>query len=215
MEKWKRDNYDQLVFKLGAKSDNYDFLNGILFATLASKTTVPQLHNVIQADAAHMNFGKYTLYSTYGNTANANMSPVAFAIIFGNKDRVGWTKFWKFAVETHPSLNSSEITIITDHEKGQIAVIEECLPNAFHFHCTVHCQKNMTSHFNMRFDKVNSCRWMFDHLVECKTHFDVLKLAEKHFDKMSEKAVAYLTEGLSYESQFPASRCAMGPNVYM
>jgi hypothetical protein len=62
MEKWKRDNYDQLVFELGAKSDNYDFLNGILFATSASKIIVPQLQNVIQADAAHMNFGKYTLY---------------------------------------------------------------------------------------------------------------------------------------------------------
>ncbi len=56
---------------------------------------------------------------------------------------------------------------------------------------------------------------MFDRLVKCKTHFDVLKLVEKHFEKMSEKAVAYLTKGVSYELQFPASRCAMGPNVYM
>jgi hypothetical protein len=56
---------------------------------------------------------------------------------------------------------------------------------------------------------------MFDRLVECKTHFNVLKLAEKQFDNMSEKAAAYLTEGLSYKSQFPASQCAMGPNIYM
>jgi hypothetical protein len=60
----------------------------------------------------------------------------------------------------------------------------------FHFHCTVHRQKNITSTFKMKFDKVHSCRWMFGRLVDCKSHFDVLKLAEKHFDKMSEKAVA-------------------------
>ena len=93
MEKWKRDNHDQLVFELGAKSDNYDFLNGILFATLVSKTTVPQLQNVIQADAAHMNFGKYTQYLAHRNTANANMSPVAFGIIFGNEIALGGLSF--------------------------------------------------------------------------------------------------------------------------
>ena len=147
--------------------------------------TVPQLQNVIHVDAAHMNFGKYTLYLAYGNTANANMSPIAFVIIFVNEDRMGWTKFWQFTIETHPSLNSSKITIINDQEKGQIA----CLPNALHFHCAVHWQKNISSHFTTRFDKVNSCRWIFDHLTECKTHFDVLKVTEKHFDKMSEKAV--------------------------
>ncbi len=49
------------------------------------------LQNVVQADAAHINFGKYTLYSAYGNTANANMSLIAFAIIFGNEDCAGWT----------------------------------------------------------------------------------------------------------------------------
>ena len=52
-------------------------------------------------------------------------------------------------------------------------------------------------------------------MVDCKTHFDVLKLAEKHFDQMSEKAVAYLTDSVPYESQFPASRCAIGQNIYM
>ena len=37
----------------------------------------------------------------------------------------GWTKFWNFAVRNHPCLNLSEITIITDQDKGQIAVIAE------------------------------------------------------------------------------------------
>ena len=153
MNDWKQENYDKLVFELGASGDNFQFLNGIMFATSASKHSVPMLQNVIQADAAHMNFGKYTLYSAYGNTANANMSPVAFAIIFGNEDCAGWTKFWNFAVNIHPSLNLSEITIITDQDKGQIAAIAECVPNVFHFYCTVHCQQNNVSKFSMKADK--------------------------------------------------------------
>ena len=41
------------------------FLLGICFATSASVTTVPFLQKVIQADAAHMQIGKYTLFSAY------------------------------------------------------------------------------------------------------------------------------------------------------
>ena len=39
------------------------FLTGIFIATSASKAQVPFLQEVIQADAAHMSFGKYTLFS--------------------------------------------------------------------------------------------------------------------------------------------------------
>ena len=95
-----------------------------------------------------MNFGKYILYSAYGNTVNANMSPVTFAITFGNEDCAGWTKFWNFAVHIHPSINSSDITIITDQGKEQIAAIAECVPNAFRFNCTVHHQQNIASKYS-------------------------------------------------------------------
>ncbi len=36
-----------------------------------------------------MNFGKYTLYSCYGITANCNAFLVAIGIIFGNEDKHG------------------------------------------------------------------------------------------------------------------------------
>ena len=36
MNKWKADNYDKLVFELGAVNDHFEFLNGIMFATSAS-----------------------------------------------------------------------------------------------------------------------------------------------------------------------------------
>ena len=62
-----------------------------------SNEVVPYLQNVFQADAAHMNFGKYTLFSCYGSTANANTSPIDFAILFGNEDKAGWEAFFEFA----------------------------------------------------------------------------------------------------------------------
>jgi hypothetical protein len=40
-----------------------------------------------------MNFGKYTLYSCYGTTANCSTYPVAFGILFGNEDKEGWMDF--------------------------------------------------------------------------------------------------------------------------
>ena len=46
-----------------------------------------------QADACHMKFGKYMLYSCYGTTANGNTSSVAFGILFGNEDKEGWVQF--------------------------------------------------------------------------------------------------------------------------
>ena len=54
------------------------FLCGIFLSISGAKNTVPLLQTVYQADAAHMNFGKYTLYSCYGITANCNAFPVAF-----------------------------------------------------------------------------------------------------------------------------------------
>ncbi len=61
------------------------FLSGIMFATSNAQRTVPHLQRVFQADACHMSFGKYTLYSCYGTTANGNTSPAAFGIHFGNE----------------------------------------------------------------------------------------------------------------------------------
>ncbi len=68
-------------------------LCGMFVSTSAAQEVVPHLQRVFQADACHMNFGKYTLYSCYGTTANCKTFPVAFAILFGNKDKDGWVQF--------------------------------------------------------------------------------------------------------------------------
>jgi hypothetical protein len=117
--KWMNDNSEILVKQLGWKSDNVSFLDGVLFTPSFVQRTILHLQKTYMADACHLNFGKYMLFSCYGVTANSNMSPVGFAIIFGNENTSNWTKFWEYVLKLHPSMNSGYITIITDQDKGQ------------------------------------------------------------------------------------------------
>ena len=78
----------------------------------------------------------YTLFSAYGCNANGSMFPIAFAIMFGNKNKECLSKFWNFVTNTHPCLNLPEVTYITDQDKGSIAAISQYLPNVHHFHCS-------------------------------------------------------------------------------
>jgi len=84
---WRRKHETKIMERLGTPDEesSLKFLSGIFFAPSFSKNTVPHLQKVFMADACHLNFGKYTLFSCYGATANSNASPVAFAIIFGNE----------------------------------------------------------------------------------------------------------------------------------
>ncbi len=150
--KWKKKNRLMLIEggvwppKEGDDVAPLKFLSGILFSTSNAQRTIPHLQTVFQADACHMNFGKYTLYSCYGSTANGNTSPVAFGILFGNEDKEGWLQFWKFAENLHPCLNDETITILTDQAKGLIELIREVLPIAAHFHCSYHRRQNITKY---------------------------------------------------------------------
>ncbi len=119
------------------------FLTGIFVAPSTSKVQAPFLQDVIQADAAHMSFGKYTLFSAYANTANMTMASLGFAILFDNKDKNNWTTFWKFIKNTHPIVNLNNKTIITDQDKGIIATINEFIPEAAVFHCSFHRRQNI------------------------------------------------------------------------
>jgi hypothetical protein len=64
-------------------------------------------------------FWKVYVVFVLGVTANSNMSPVGFAIIFGNENTSNLTKFWEYVLKLHPSMNSGYITIITDQDKGK------------------------------------------------------------------------------------------------
>jgi hypothetical protein len=165
--KWFTENKDFLDSQMGL-ADATQFLSGILFTTLASIQTVPHLQQLIQADAAHMQFGKYTLFSAYGTTADGLMSPVAFGIMFGNENKESWGNFWRFAVKHHPSLNKALVTLITDQDKGSIHAIKEYVDSSHHFHCSWHRKGNIMKSCGGG-KKVNSGWWYFNQLVNCST----------------------------------------------
>ena len=106
-------------------SETQRFVSGVFLSLQQACHTVPFLQSVFQADAAHMNFGKYTLYSCYGNSANGKTFTVALAIIFGNEDRDGWPKFWNFVQGIHPTIQEPKNTIITDQQKGSIPALAD------------------------------------------------------------------------------------------
>jgi MULE transposase domain len=104
---------------------------------------VPLLQDVMQADGAHTSYGKYTLFSMYGSSANGNMAPIGFAILLGNENESNWSKFYDFLVRTHPSINITKRTILTDQDKGSIASVKSIIPNAGQFHCAFHRRMNI------------------------------------------------------------------------
>ena len=69
------------------------YVSGLYFSLSAARQTVPHLQQIFQADAAHMSFGKYTLYSCYGRNANGNTSCVGMGISFGNETKDDWDQF--------------------------------------------------------------------------------------------------------------------------
>ncbi len=135
---WKKENYVLLVNQLGYKTTIGHFLRGVFYVPSFTKATVPELQTVFMADACHLNLRKNTMFSCYGVTANANMSPVGFAIIFGNENASSWKDFWQFILCTHPSINRGEVTIILDQDKVIKSAIEEVLQSAGHFFCSWH-----------------------------------------------------------------------------
>jgi hypothetical protein len=126
VNKWKAKNEPFLNNVFGLEDGpQFLLLTGILFATSSSKHLAPLLQPVIQADGAHSSFGKYMLYSTYATTANGNMSPLAFGLLFENEDTKNWSKFWSSVKKIHPCIDSPEVTILTDQHKGSIAAAEK------------------------------------------------------------------------------------------
>jgi hypothetical protein len=133
VKQWKHDNNVMLEESGIDSSETHQFVSGVFLSFHQARHTVPFLQSVFQADAAHMNFGNYTLYSCYGNTANGNTFPVAIAIIFGNEDKEGWTQFWKFVLQIHPTIQDPKNTIITDQQKGSMSALADVLPDVVIF----------------------------------------------------------------------------------
>jgi hypothetical protein len=116
---------------------------GIFISPSTSKEQVPFLQQVLQVNAAHMHFGKYTLYSVYGSNANGTMSALGFALLFGNEDKQSWTQFWSFFKKKHQIINQFYYTIITDQDKGSLLAIKETVSLVGRFFCSFHRQQNI------------------------------------------------------------------------
>ncbi len=174
---------------------------------------MPHLQRVFQADACYRNFGKYTLYSCYGTTANCNTFPVAFAIIFGNEDKNGWVQFWEFAKSLHPSLNRFDAIIITNQAKGLKEAIYQVPPNAIHFHCSFHRRQNIAKVVkggNVKY----SCLWLFNTLVKAHTQQEINLIKQKHSQFVDNKALKYLNT-LDNKEVYPGARCELGGRIFM
>jgi hypothetical protein len=113
---WKKENNIFLCDTLGLE-DGPQYKYGYLHSPSTSKKQVPFLQEVLQADAAHMSFGNYTLYSVNVTTANGTMSALRFAMLFGIKGKESWSHFWKFIKKTHSTINSLTAKSILTGEK--------------------------------------------------------------------------------------------------
>jgi len=57
-----------LINQLGYKNQATRFLHGVFFTHSFLQKTVPELQTLFMADACHLNFGKYTMFTCYGIT---------------------------------------------------------------------------------------------------------------------------------------------------
>ena len=216
INKWKVLNELWLnsIFGL-ADGPQQRFLTGVLFATASSKSMVPLLQEVIQADGAHSSFGKYTLFSAYASTANGNMAPLAFGLLFGNEDTNNWSKFWRFVMKVHPTINSRSITILTDQDKGSIAAVASEVPDAAQFHCSFHRRQNIVKTLGGgKGSAPLTGLWLYNLLTGCHSMAQLEKTKAKYYPDMSPTALHYLQK-VDDRHQYPAARCAMGENICM
>ncbi len=175
--------------KLGAVP--LKFFSGTLFSTSGARKAIPFLQQVSQADACHISFGKYTLYSCYSTTANCDTYPVSFGILFGNEDKEGWMDFWDFAKSVHPSIDDTRVTIITDPAKGLTQLIAEVLPLTGHFHCSYHRCQNILKFVRGGTQKY-SCLWLYNKLMKANTQCEIGQIKHKHDPFVNDKALKYL-----------------------
>jgi hypothetical protein len=218
-DEWLRVNKDILQYaRLGMPMFGEDrpiFCGGILFSMSFSKHAVPYLQDVFQADAAHCNFGKYTLYLCYGTTANCNTAPVAFAILFGNEDKDSWEAFSKFTLTHHVELNHYSKTYITDQAKGLVELVKGVMNEAGHFHCSYQQRNNILTYCKGG-TKTYSAAWLYDKLMFAKTKSEIEHIREESAQFMSDKALKYLNSLPDIE-QYPAARVEVGrdKDIYM
>ena len=201
---WKKKHRKFIELEFGKDDEDIRFVTGIMVVPSFSVAAVPLLQRVFQADAAHMNIGKYTLYSMYSATANNNMLPVVHGILFGNENKSNWQKIFKYVRQLHPSVNMTDVTILTDQDKGSIPAIAAELPHAFNFHCSFHRSQNILKTLGGR-NKVNTAKWFYDKMLSCTSVPALESVRTTHEHSMTANELRFLGQ-LNDTAQYPAAR---------
>jgi hypothetical protein len=185
VKRWKKENelFLNNVFGLPELAHHKRFLKGVLFAPSSSKHLAPLLQDVFQADGAHSNFGKYTLFSVYGTDANGHMSALAMGLLFGNEDKANWSQFWSFVKRNHPTVDELTKTILTDQDKGSIGAVKDIFTSAAQFMCSFHRRQNIISTCGGGKGNIpHTALWMFNQLVACNS-MEELEVKKKNITK--------------------------------
>jgi hypothetical protein len=217
IQRWKKDNELFLTQQFGMSdaSNQKTFVKGVLFAPSTSTHIAPKLQDVLQADGAHSQFGKYTLYQAYGTNANGNMSPFAFGLLFGNEDKDNWSIFWNFVKELHPCLDDMCKTFLTDQDKGCIRALESTFQLAGQFMCSFHRRQNILKNCGGGKGRIPySALWVYNMLISCH-NMDALEAMKVKFYDHMHPTDAYYLQKLGDDVQYPAARCAVNDKICM
>jgi hypothetical protein len=134
--------------------------------------------------------------------------------LFGNEDKQSWTQFWNIK-KTHPTINQSKYTIITDQDKGSLLAMEEVVPLAGRLLCSFHCRQNiMKKCGGGTGQRLLSAIWMYNLFFGCKSVTSLSATRKQYKEKMHPTDKHYLFRILE-EMQFPAARCARVDSVCM
>jgi hypothetical protein len=155
------------------------------------------------------------LFSCYGVTANCNMSPIAFAILFENENTSTWRQFWQYVLELCLCMDSGDTTIITDQNKRQKNAIAEYLCSIGHFHCSWQRFQNIIRICGSCDEKtVYSALWIYKKLLACRKVCLIQFTKDLYFKHKDAKDLKYLNF-IGNHAQYPAARCDIGENIYM
>jgi hypothetical protein len=116
---------------------------------------------------------------------------------------------------THPIINQSNYTIITNQDKGSLLAMEDTVPLAGRFLCSFHCQQNIVKKCGGgKVQKAMSALWVYNLLIGCKSAVSLSATRKKYEDKMFPIDRYYLFN-IAEKMQFPAARCAQDNSVCM
>jgi hypothetical protein len=116
---------------------------------------------------------------------------------------------------THPIINQSNFAIITNQDKGSLLAMEDTVPLAGRFLCSLHCRQNIVKKCGGRKgQKALSTLWVYNLLIGCKSVASLSATRKMFEDNMFPTYCHYLFNFVE-EMQFPAARCAQGNSVCM